>query len=248
MAINRVEFTYYGDLLGISNLYRLSSKIAYEKLNLYYNTTFRRFYEYCTMANEVKVEMYSDNLMIWGKNPVEVLKHLSNIYVDILQEGLLLRGAMVKGELKFDPRLTLKNFSKQLPKDDTLARAVGLEKTQKGARLLIENTLAQELFREVPEWLTHDGYVKNVHKQPGEIDVLRRICPTPDNNVYELLYFWEIGNRCSEYRNMRKELQEIMKMQGKEIGEHYKATIDLIDRCKYREQFTLKSLEANDAI
>ena len=36
-----MAFTFYGDLLGISNAYKLSPKAAYQKLNSFYNLCFQ---------------------------------------------------------------------------------------------------------------------------------------------------------------------------------------------------------------
>jgi hypothetical protein len=87
-------------------------------------------------------------------------KGLHRVYVNLFYKGLLLRGAMVKGKLSFDPRLDTQNYEKKLPSDDTLARAVGLESKFKGARLIIENELANELLRtnRVNDWMTTEGY------------------------------------------------------------------------------------------
>jgi hypothetical protein len=168
------------------------------------------------------------------------------LYTNLLHKGILLRGAIVAGELQFEPRVTRDNFEKLLPQDDTLARAVGLESTQKGARLLIENSLAQALLVDEPDWLTHEGYLRNVsssHATPYE-SVLRRITPTPDGSAYELLYFWvcnrNLNHQQTDYRRKRDELNEIKKMVRDDIGEHYKETIGLLSRCESRQLFTDK--------
>ncbi len=50
-----MDFTYYGDLLGISGLYKLSPSIAHSKLNDFYNTTFFSLSNYCNQhQNSVK--------------------------------------------------------------------------------------------------------------------------------------------------------------------------------------------------
>ena len=122
---------------------------------------------------------------------------------------------MVKGRLKFEPRLTIENFRKMLPKDDTLARAVGLESTHKGSRLLIENDLASDLLNNHQQWLTSEGYIRNVCLNVRTKDILRRICPTPNNSTYELLYFWKCSNNSNrisiDYDSKKKELQKISK-------------------------------------
>jgi hypothetical protein len=239
-----MSFTFYGDLIGISSLYRLSAEIAHERLNKFYNIAFRTLDPRWEEENDVKEWMISDSVLISGRNPEAALSQLVSVYTELLREGLMLRGAIVAGELRFEPRVTRANFQKSLPQDDTLARAVGLERTQKGARLLIENTLAQTLLEHEPDWLTQDGYVRNIrgHNSTPFDSVLRRITPTPDGSTYELLYFWP--DRLTDYQQKRNELNEIKKMVGENIAEHYKETVDLLARSKSRYQFTRKQLNA----
>lgn len=149
---------------------------------------------------------------------------------------------MVKGRLEFEPRITIENFEKMLPKENTIARAVGLESTHKGSRLLIENNLATDLLDNHQQWLTSEGYIRNVCQNVRTKDILRRICPTPNNSTYELLYFWICSNNSNristDYDSKKKELQKISKILKSEIAEHYKETIDLLDRCKTRQRLT----------
>ena len=153
-------FTFYADLLGISGYYRLSSRRAYNRLNDFYNTTFSCLSNYCRRNRDsVHVNMFSDSLLIWGEDEHEILKQILRVYLRLMKIGLLLRGAIVNGELQIDPRLTLDNFQKILPQDDSLARAAGLESTQKGARFLIENSLAERILGNCEDWLTHEGYL-----------------------------------------------------------------------------------------
>jgi hypothetical protein len=170
-----MEFTFYGDMLGMSSIYRLSPTRAFEKLNEFYNTTFSSIEEQWAVNDNFEAFMFSDSLLAYGDNAETALERLSLIYMNLLHKGLLLRGAMVKGRLAFDPRLERHDFRKMLPKDDTLARAVGLERSQKGARLVVESQLAQVLLQNVPDWLTHDGYVRHpcVPSMPHE-HILRR--------------------------------------------------------------------------
>jgi len=162
-----------------------------------------------------------------------------------------LRGALVKGKIEFDPRRTLRNYKKLLPSNNALARAVGLEKTQKGARLIIESDLANELLMELQDWTTNEGYVRNMNQNIPSNDILRRICPTPDQNTYELLYFWETDESSAnieiwttennvrfEYATKKAELKHIASMLTKNLSSHYKETINLIDRCKKRDTLT----------
>jgi hypothetical protein len=127
----------------------------------------------------------------------EGLKKLHWLYCDLLEKGLLLRGAMVYGQLEFEPRITIRNYQKMLPQDDTLARAVGLKKTVKGTRLLIliEPASADRLLRKCEEWLTQEGYVRHIDDgEYGEIplnDISAEefACP-PAQDAYECLYGW----------------------------------------------------------
>ena len=125
-------FTYYGDLLGISGYYKLGGEIAKERLNNFCNTCFFSLSDYCRANPSAQVTMFSDSILFTGDNAEEGLEELQRMYIKLLHKGLLLRGAIVSGKLNFENRLTLDNFQKMLPKDDTLARAVGLESTKKG--------------------------------------------------------------------------------------------------------------------
>lgn len=240
-----MSFTFYGDLLGISSLYKLSPAVAREKLNEFYNTTFFSVEEEWERQHGVHTIMLSDSVLITGHAPpASALEQLLRVYMKLLHKGLLLRGAIVSGTLEFEARVTRQNFEKMLPQDDTLARAAGLEGTQKGARLLIEPKLAQTLLQEEPAWLTHEGYVGNVQgmsRQSYE-SVLRRICPTPDGSCYELLYFWvqsqDLNHHATDYRRKRDELGEIRKMVREDLGAHYKETAELLSRCESRHTFT----------
>jgi hypothetical protein len=244
-------YTYYGDLLGISGYYNLDSQIAKNKLNDFYNTTFFSLSTYCMANKNVKVNMYSDSIFIWGDEPIGILKELQKVYIKLIHKGLLLRGAIVKGKLEYDPRIELDNYKKNLPKDDTLARAVGLEKSQKGARLLIESDLAKELLNHKIDWLTVDGYIKDIQKcnnnqHTAYDNILSRICPTPDYKSYELLYFWICHNHFThadiDYEIKKDELEEISKMLNDKLAEHYKETVKLLDRCLRRQNYTKKYL------
>jgi len=250
-----MSFTFYGDLLGISGSYKLSPAVAHKKLSDFYNTTFFSIDADWERANDVETLMISDSLLITGNAaPESALEQLLLVYMKLLHKGLLLRGAIVSNRLRYQPRITRENFAKMLPKDDTLARAVGLEGTQKGARLLIEPGLAQQMLAEEPDWLTHEGYVRNVKgrtNQPYE-SVLRRICPTPDGSCYELLYFWvqsqDLNHHTTDYRRRRDELGEIKKMVREDLGMHYKETSELLSRCENRHAFTDKYFGIPNAV
>lgn len=234
-----MEYTYYGDLLGISSYYTLSPDMACKKLDDFYNTTFNSLSNYCNNnRGSVEVIMFSDSLLIRGDNAQKMLEELCKVYIELSHKGLLLRGAMVKGRLKFEPRLTLENFEKRLPEDDTLARSVGLESMYKGARLIIENSLVEELLSNQPQWMTLDGYVRDVMPNIRYKNILRRIAPTPDNSTYELLYFWVCSRDSFNYEVKKEQLKEISNSSINKISIHYKETIRLLDRCQHRQNFT----------
>lgn len=246
-----MSFTFYGDLLGISSLYKISAAVAHEKLNEFYNTAFFTIDERWESMHGVRTIMLSDSLLITGNAPAEkALEQLLLVYFNLSQKSLLLRGAIVSDELHFEPRIVRENFQKFLPQDDTLARAVGLGGTLKGARLLIEPELARIVLATETDWLTREGYVRNIRgtSLPPYESILRRICPTPDGQSYELLYFWgcdrESIYHASDYRRKRDELKIIQKMVREDIGIHYKETIDLLTRCESRHLFTDKYFAA----
>jgi hypothetical protein len=247
-----MDFTYYGDLLGISGYYRLNPSVAKDKLNLFYEITFESLSEYCRQNDNATVAMFSDSLLFYGHDIATALEQLHSVYARLTHQGLLLRGAVVKGRLQFEPRLTLENYEKRLPQDDTLARAMGLESTKKGARLLIENQLAAELLEQYPEWLTQEGYVMSFgdkrYIEVPESSVLRRISPTPEQDTYEYLYFW-MNPGLRAYLGLEREVRvrdlEVLKsMTSESIGAHYRETIELLRRCKTRQKVTEERLNS----
>jgi hypothetical protein len=236
-------YTFYGDLLSISGYYRLSPESAYSRLNEFYNKTFNCLSVYCTNnSDSVTVNMFSDSLLIWGDDDQEILKQLLNLYLSLIRAELLLRGALVSGKLSFDHRITLDNFQKGLPEGDSLARAVGLGNTQKGARLLIENVVAKNLLRDCEEWLTHEGYLQNLKPCISLDDMRRRISPTPDNKAYELLYLWPPRDSQQDREHasdqILEQLTELSTLFTDEISIHYEQTLRLYKRCQNRREFT----------
>jgi len=187
-----------------------------------------------------EVEMFSDSLFIKGGDAASAITDIALVFSNLLRKGLLLRGAIVRGKLKFDTRLTKPNFAKRLPDDDTLARAAGLEKMQKGARFMIEPQLANELLNTVPDWRTHEGYLRSIRSSADES--LRRICPTPDSTSFEYLYYWSCGVEIQEYATRIKDLKDIVAMCDKTSREHYEETIALIQRSGHRHKTTLERL------
>lgn len=236
-------FTYYGDLLGVGAAYNLGPEVAYRKLNAFYNTAFARFEPLCNQLRPtIHVQMFSDSLVIWGEGPERVLQPLQETYLDLLSKGLMLRGALVSGALEKEPRMEAKGFRKFLPLNDTLARAVGLEGTVKGARLLIESDLARKLLVNIPDWLTLEGYLANVHPEVPEASMLRRICPAPSGTSYELLYFWSSLNRTAENAEIGDQLKELAEFQEPGVAEHLRETAKVLRRGQLRQRRTEKLL------
>jgi hypothetical protein len=240
-----MEFTFYGDLLGIGAAYRLSANAAYEKLNDFYNVTFRTLNQFCD-HNHNHVEMFSDSLLITGYDTLSALPDIALVFTNLIRRGLLLRGAIVQKRLSYDARVTKPNFEKRLPEDDTLARAVGLEKMQKGARFLIEPALANQLMWDFPNWLTHEGYITTAGLDGPSS--LRRICPTPDSNSYEYLYYWSDSIQLNEYRPMVNVLKTVMAMCDKTTREHFEETIGVIQRAQQRQRATSERLEQGSSV
>lgn len=232
---NQMPFTFYGDLLGVSNAYKLSSDAAYEKLDRFYNLCFQHLKSACR-GNHAKVNLFSDSIFFWGDNQRLALELLKQLYVNLISEGLLLRGAIVHGKLEFDPRFTVENFEKNLPRGDILPRAVGFASSCKGARLIVDREIAHSQLPGV-EWHTVEGYLQSHqrHQNISRFDTRRYICPVPDGTAYELLYFYPIqrGIRL-DYDAVIRRLQSTSEMASKEVAEHYTETINLIKRSQLR--------------
>lgn len=238
------DFTFYGDLLGIGSAYQLSPRLAYEKLNEFYNTVFTSLFDHTAGNRDLKVRMISDSVLIWGGQAERILEELQQIYLKLFRKELLLRGAMVEDRLETDLRLEDRNFRKFLPKNDTLARAVGLEKTQKGARLLLSPKLAESLPSQCRDWLTLDGYMRHPHLEIDIDSILRRICPTPTGNAYELLYFWNPQSPTMDYGNEKSILSEVAEFLSPDGSVHYRETMKLLRRCEMRDHRTRQLFSA----
>lgn len=243
------SFTFYGDLLGIGAAYRLSPKVAYVKLDNFYNTVFSRFEPFCDQpTRSIHVQMFSDSVVMWGEGATEILEQLQLVYLDLIEKNLLLRGALVDGALEKQPRVEAKDFRKFLPTNDTLARAVGLENTVKGARLLIEAALANKLLIAHQEWLTIEGYMEHPYPHVSVSSVLRRICPSPSGSSYELLYFWRqtpaVRQAATKPQNDRvaQRLKEVAEFQDAFVADHLNETLKLLKRSEIRRQRTELSL------
>jgi len=229
-----INFTYYGDLLGVGSYYNLSPVVAQLKLNEFYNETFNTLKSFVVQNDKNTIEMFSDSLFVVGVDPFEGLKLLGLLHANLIKKDILLRGAMVCGKLEFEPHVTIKNFSKRLPKNDILAKAAGLEKSHKGARLLIENSLVEKLMMKCPSWLTNSGYFRTKDDNPPHHKLLRKIAPTPDYQSYEYLYYWIDEIQGCEFKNRIKHLLKIASLQESPGKEHYQATAMLIERCEAR--------------
>jgi hypothetical protein len=235
--MNRTPFTFYGDLLGISNAYKLSLDAAYKKLDRFYNLCFQHLKSACS-GNHAKVNLFSDSIFFWGDNQRLALQLLKQLYTDLTSEGLLLRGAIVSGKLEFEPRFTIVNLEKSLPKGDILPRAVGLASSCKGARLIVDREIAHSQLPSV-EWHTIEGYLQfHQHYQDiPQFDSRRFICPTPDGTAYELLYFYPISAGIPlDYDGRIRHLRNMSKMVSKEFTEHYSETISVIERSQLRAE------------
>lgn len=233
-----LKYTFYGDLLGIGNTYKLGEHIAYNELEKFYNTSFKYLENLRIEDSSCDVEMFSDSIFIIGNDAISALRYLNKLFSVLLSDNLLLRGAMVSGRLNYEPNITDKTFKNRLPSSNTLARATGLEKSYKGSRLIIESSLAIKMFEDIPAWLTHIGYYKNKSEEVDDEDILRKICPAPDNTAYELLYYWTPDTKFSDYKEIIKQLTHLMRMQSEDLKIQYSETINLIKRSEERHRIS----------
>ncbi|MHC1738233.1 MAG: hypothetical protein AB9882_09510 [Ignavibacteriaceae bacterium] len=236
-----IPFTFYGDLLGISSSYDLDTQLGYNMLNKFYNIAFTAFKDYLNNTAEAEVFMFSDSILFYGRDAIPALKKLQDLYLSLMKSNLFLRGAIVMGELKFDKRFTLRNFQKSLPIDDKLSLAVSLQKLYKGSRLIVEITLAKKLLEKTPEWLTQEGYYSNVNGMfhVENMELLRRISPTPDNRGYEFLYFWNLNNNANNnLMHLKSQLKYLKEMMDNEISLHYRETESLMRRSVCRKELS----------
>jgi hypothetical protein len=191
--------------------------------------------------------MFSDSVLVWGEQNVEeILGHLQMVYLNLVDQTLLLRGAIVQGALEKDPRVEARGFRKFLPTNDTLARAVGLANTLKGSRLLIESSLATKLLETKQEWLTIEGYLRQPYPDVALGSILRRICPDPSATSYELLYFWKPQPATASSADVNGEIADrlagISEFQDRSVAEHMRETIKLLRRSEKRRRTTERTL------
>lgn len=182
------EFTFYADLVGISSIYAAAPSLAYQKLNIFYNEVFHGLDAFCTGHSDAKIEMFSDSLVVKGEDFHDFITSVAQVYMNLLSKGLMLRGALVLGRLKYEVRLERDNFSKRLPDSDVLARAVALERKVKGARFVVQKEIAFAYLKSYPDWHTLHGYCSNRRLGRRELHVQRSLLPLPDGGAYEFLY------------------------------------------------------------
>lgn len=185
---NSIAFTYYGDLLGVSNYYKISQDEAYSKLDFFYNTVSNIFKDLSRSDTTFKIFLFSDSIFITGAILETTLKRLSYLYSTLFQNNILIRGGIVAGKLGFDPRVGIDGLSKKLPTTDVLFRVVELEKRNKGNRILIEKSLAQQILP--PSWLTPAGIINNDMPSISKSDIRRKIKLCPNWSSYE--YLWPL--------------------------------------------------------
>jgi hypothetical protein len=227
-------FTYYGDLVGISSLYASSPQGAYNALNEYYNEVFSGLVAFYSGHPSRKVEMFSDSLVVRGDDPALFIKTMSPVYGILLSKGLLLRGGMVRGKFDLDVRVTAGNFGKWLPNSDALARAAGMERIAKGARFLVESSLAVSLMPPRPSWLSPQGYFND--PQPGHRDLIfqRSLTPLGGGAAWEVLYPVLAEIEDVQIDAWIERLDYLALVAGDEFSKHHKETQSLLKHSKIR--------------
>ncbi|MDP8213125.1 MAG: hypothetical protein P9X22_07565, partial [Candidatus Zapsychrus exili] len=189
--LENTKFTFYGDLLGTAKLYNINEQLAKRKLDNFYDIVFNKFK---TIESEegIKGWLFSDSFFVTGTKLRKAIEIIGAIYYSLFHEDIYLRGAIVGGELEFDPKIELSNLTKQLPKTDVLFRAVTLEKSVKGIRFVIEKNLAIRMLPK--EWLTDDLYKNNVTLEGyGKYDFRRKIVLSSEWHAYEYLWSFHLN-------------------------------------------------------
>ena len=241
-------FTYYGDLLGVSNYYRIDPRIAKDKLNAFYNLVYSLF-KNSAISKKVELVLFSDFIIVTGHSVETILPLLGKLYNDLIEKDIMIKGALVKGKLFFEKRLELKNLQKRLPVNDVLFRAVCIEKNLEGMCLAIEKPLAKSLLPF--SWLTDEGYQNNPKIiSCDSSDYRRKIALMRNWDAYEYLWpiTWGLDKfNSEEYRlvemkfnfthivsKMRSQLRQI----PTEARKHYKSTIELYKKAEHRQAIT----------
>ena len=228
------EFTFFGDLVGISSLYAATPKGAYHSLNEYYNTVFYGLDAYYNGYPTRKVEMYSDSLMVTGDDPASFVETMAPVYANLLSQGLLLRGGMAVGLLEFDLRITQENFAKALPKTDVLARAASLEKRVKGSRFLLDSTLANHLMARRPNWLSLAGYARAPMLGDDQWVLQRSLAPLADGSAWEVLFPLLAHLEEEIITKRQSELDYLAVAAGKDVAVHFADTKVMLEHSKLR--------------
>lgn len=237
------EFTYCGDLVGTSSIYASAPGEAYSFLNKFYNTVFDLLGTYDQGNANRKVYMFSDSLIVTGDDWTAFVTAICRVYVALLQSSLMLRGGIATGRLEFDPRKTRENFQKMLPQDDTLARANALEKSVKGARLVVEARIAHQLIGPMQEWLTLQGYIMNP-TAPGATALQRSIVPLGATGSFEILYPVHEAATVDEaqLRAITRRLDYLAHASPHDALVHYRETLGLIKHSQERRSHVRPNL------
>lgn len=229
------EFTYCGDLVGVTSLYTSTAEGAYNVLNDFYNTVFHGLKPYHSKkTSSRKVKMFSDTLIVSGNDPDEFIRTLSPVYTTLVSKGILLRGGMVEGRLTPELRITTNNFEKFLPNSDVFARAASLEKKVKGARFLVDHAIANMLIQPKPEWLVLSNYARNPAKGDRNFDLQRSVTPGGDGTYYEILYPILSGLEDRDFIQRNEQLGFLSKSVPKEVANHFSDTAKVFECSKLR--------------
>jgi len=81
--LNNLPFTYYGDLLGVSDFYKISENAAYNVLNNFYNITYQAFHE---IRQHVNITLFSDSIFVTSNRLKDTLNILSSLYIKLLKK------------------------------------------------------------------------------------------------------------------------------------------------------------------
>lgn len=230
--LNDIPFTYYGDLLGVSDFYKISESAAYNVLNNFYNMTYEAFRG---IHEDVTITLFSDSIFVTGNRLKDTLNVLSGLYINLLKKQIYLKGAVAEGRLEFQPRLVYENLEKRLPTSDILYRAVILEKNIDGVRLIVEKKLAQKILPEImygPFYNLVDPKIIEICKQHPDSEILIKLHWNPDANAYD--YYWFINEQ--EHISIKNILYLInigRKFASKKAQIHYEETINFIENACY---------------
>ncbi|MBE2203929.1 MAG: hypothetical protein IAE94_06305 [Chthoniobacterales bacterium] len=242
----KLEFTYCGDLVGISSIYSNAPDAAYDLLSQFYNTAYRALENYQKRDLDCKVYMFSDSLIVTGGNADAFVRSMCDLYMSNLNHSTLLRGGIVSGRLDFDLRVSRENFEKKLPRSDKLAKASALEKSVKGARFVIEPELAAQLLARTPRWRTLQGYLGDLMEN-FNFELERSIAPLPTGGGFEVLYpvFLNVPfdngvgpSRVSDEliaRNLAR-MEYLAAASSSEVIAHYQATKQVLEHSQLRRK------------